>query len=267
MVAERITTVTLPLLDAVPGLRYIVSSRDATRPLGGDMSFSTGHDDPSSIISNRARGLEAIGATLNAAVMCGLVHGITVAAVTQADAGRGVRSADTTIPGTDALITDVPGLTLGMCFADCTPLIVVDPVRRAIALGHAGWRGTLAGMPGAMVCAMHDAYGSNPAQLIAVIGPAIGPEVYEVGADVAMPFADAFPTIPVLQAIPDKPGKWLLDLWRANAMQFHQAGLCTANVAVSGICTLTHGDRFFSHRYARLTGEREGRFVVFLRLT
>ena len=154
-----------------------------------------------------------------------------------------------------------------MCFADCTPLIVVDPVRRAIALGHAGWRGTLAGMPGAMVRAMHDAYGSNPVELIAVIGPAIGPDVYEVGADVAAPFANAFPAVEVLQTISDKPGKWLLDLWRANAMQFHQAGLCTAKVAVSGICTLTHGDRLFSHRYACFTGEREGRFAVFLRLT
>jgi len=267
MVAETITTVLLPLLDTVPGLRYIVSRRDATRSLGGDMSFSTGHDDPLSVISNRAICLETIGATLNNTVMCSLVHGVTVTAVTQADAGRGVRSAGTTIPETDALITDVPGLTLGMCFADCTPLIVIDPVRRAIALGHAGWRGTLAGMPGAMVRALRNAYGSNPADLIAVIGPAIGPDVYEVGADVAVPFADAFPTAEVVQAIPGKPGKWLLDLWRANAMQFHQAGLCTANVAVSGICTLTQGDRFFSHRYAHLTGEREGRFAVFLRLT
>lgn len=267
------SSVPLPLLDHVSGMRYAVSTRDAARPVGGDMSFSTGGDDPEGVVANRATWLAAIGAIPDTTVMSGLVHGTTVVAVGAADAGRGVRDPATTIAATDALITDVAGLTLGMCFADCTPLLLVDPVRRAIGLGHAGWRGTLAGMPGAMVRAMYDAYGSDPADLLAVIGPTIGPEMYEVGADVAEPFAAAFPDAAVLRPVvnaPDesrKPGKWLLDLWTANAVQFTRAGLSSVHIAVSGICTLTHGDRFFSHRYARAYNEREGRFAVFIRLT
>jgi len=259
--------VVLPLLDRVPGIRYAVSTRDAARCIGGDMSFSTGGDDPAGVIANRAAWLATVGATPETAVMSGLVHGTAVMAVGAADAGRGVRDPATTITATDALITNVAGLTLGMCFADCTPLLLVDPIRRAIGLGHAGWRGTLAGMPGAMVRAMRDTYSSDPADLLAVIGPTIGPETYEVGADVAEPFAVAFPDAAILCPVADKPGKWLLDLWAANAVQFARAGLASAHVAASGICTLTQGDQFFSHRYARAHHEREGRFAVFLRLT
>ncbi len=230
------------------------------------MSFSTGRDEPAAIVANRVALLATIGAMPETTAMSGLIHGTTVTTVTEAHAGCGVTDPATTIRDSDGLITDVPGLTLGMCFADCTPLLVVDPVRRAIGLAHAGWRGTLAGMPGALVRAMTDAYGSDPADLIAVIGPAIGPEVYEVGPDVAEPFAAAFPDGTATRPIPERPGKSLLDLWTANAAQFERAGVRTDNIGVSGICTLTHGDRYFSHRHAQRHGEREGRFAVFLRL-
>lgn len=238
----------------------------ASRPLGGDTSFTTGRDDPAAVVANRVALLATIGATPNTTAMSGLVHGTAVTVVTEAEMGRGVTDPATTIRDSDGLVTDVPRLTLGMCFADCTPLLVVDPVRRAIGLAHAGWRGTLAGMPGALVRAMTGAYGSDPADLIAAIGPAIGPEVYEVGAEVAEPFAAAFPTVTATRPIPERPGKSHLDLWTANAAQFEQAGVRTTNIEVSRICTLTHGDRFFSHRYAQQHREREGRFAVFLRL-
>lgn len=260
------TACTLPLLDAVPGVRYVVSTRDAARPLGGDMSFTTGRDNPAAIVANRTALLATIGATPETAAMSGLVHGTAVTVVTDTHGGRGVTDPTTTLRDSDGLITNVPGLTLGMCFADCTPLLVVDPVQRAIGLAHAGWRGTLTGMPGALVRAMTAAYESDPANLIAVVGPAIGPEVYEVGAEVTEPFAAAFPGIAVTRPFPGRPGKSLLDLWTANAAQFERAGLLAEHIGVSGICTLTHGDRFFSHRYAQRHREREGRFAVFLRL-
>lgn len=264
--AASLPAVTLPLLDAVPGVRYAVTTRDAARPLGGDMSFSTGRDNPAAIVANRIAWLATVGATAETTAMSGLIHGTRVTVVTKAHAGRGVRDPATTIPDSDGLITAAPGLTLGMCFADCTPLLLVDPVRRVIGLGHAGWRGTLADMPGALVTAMTGTFGSQPADLIAGIGPAIGPAMYEVGPDVAEPFAAAFPAVPVLRPIPERPGKAHLDLWAANAALFVRAGLHRAQIGVSGICTLTHGDRFFSHRYTVAHGEREGRFAVFLRL-
>ncbi|MDQ6603836.1 MAG: polyphenol oxidase family protein, partial [Chloroflexota bacterium] len=181
-------TVTLPTLAAIPWLRYCVTMRDDARPLGGDMSFSTGATDPQGIIENRTHALASIGRTPDQAVMSGLVHRTTVRSVGWDDAGRGALIPTTVIPQTDGLLTDESGLTLMMCFADCVPLIVVDTERRVIALAHAGWRGTLAGMACSVVTAMRERHGSMPENLTALIGPSIGPRVYAVGPEVVSAF-------------------------------------------------------------------------------
>ena len=126
--------------------------------------------------------------------MCGLVHGTAVRVVDGRDAGRGVLSPANSIRDTDGFITREPGLALMMCFADCVPLIVVDTEQRIIALAHAGWRGTLAGMAGLLVAAMHERCGSDTASLRAVVGPSIGPDAYTVGAEVVSAFTQAYPT-------------------------------------------------------------------------
>jgi len=250
---------TLPVLPAIPWLRLLVTTRDDTRPLGGDMSFSTGAADPAGVIANRTATLAMIGRTSHQAVISGLVHGTTVRSVGWDNAGSGVHDATTVIPQTDGLLTDAPGLALMMCFADCVPLIVVDTERRAIALAHAGWRGTLAGMAGGVIAAMHDTYGSRPDDLTAVIGPSIGPRVYAVGSEVVSAFADAYPKDDL---IAHADGQTYLNLWEANAAQFRRAGIVADRVHTSGICTFEQGDRFFSHRYAARHRETEGRFAV-----
>jgi len=249
----------LPALSAIPWLRYAVTTRDAALPLGGDMSFSTGAACPSGVIANRERWLGTIGRTCDDAVMSGLVHGTTVRLVDRTDAGRGVATPATAIVQTDGLMTSESGLTLMMCFADCVPLVVVDTDQRIIALAHAGWRGTLAGMAGHVIAAMRDAYGCHPASLMAVIGPSIGPRVYDVGPEVVRAFRCAYPGETL---IADDDTRVRLDLWRANRSQFVRAGLAAAAVHVSGICTFERGHRFFSHRYALRHHEAEGRFAV-----
>ncbi|MCA1666025.1 MAG: peptidoglycan editing factor PgeF, partial [Thermomicrobia bacterium] len=194
-------------------------------------------------------------------VMCGLVHGTVVGRVDGRDAGRGVRTPTTTIPQTDGMITNEPGLTLMMCFADCVPLIVVDTEQHVIGLAHAGWRGTLAGMAGQLVAAMTEGYGCEPERLLAVIGPSIGPRVYAVGAEVVSAFTQAYPTDRLIVGEEKAPR---LDLWEANAVQFRLAGLPDTAIHRSGICTYEQGDRFFSHRYAQRYDEPEGRFAVML---
>lgn len=253
----------LPALSAIPWLRHAVTTRDATLPLGGDMSFSTGAACPAGIVANRERWLATIGRTCEDAVMSGLVHGTTVRAVDRTDAGRGVRTPATAIVQTDGLMTSESGLTLMMCFADCVPLIVVDTDQRIIALAHAGWRGTLAGMAGHVIAAMRDAYGCRPASLVAMIGPSIGPRVYDVGPDVVSAFRRAYPDETL---ITEDDTRVRLDLWTANRSQFVRAGLAAAAVHVSGICTFERGDRFFSHRYALRHQEAEGRFAVLVRM-
>jgi YfiH family protein len=249
----------LPLLSDIPWLRHGVTTRNAVLPLDGDMSMTTGSRDPEGVRINRHRWLSSIGSDMDHTVMSGLVHGIEVHHVIETDCARGVYTPETSIPARDGLITDQPGITLLMCFGDCVPLVVVDTRRRAIGLAHAGWRGTLAGMAGSLVTALHRHYASAPSDLVAVIGPSIGPEAYEVGEDVAAPFRSAYPDDPILTAADTRAH---LDLWGANACQFARAGVPAERIGIAGICTFAQGDRFFSHRYALRHGEVEGRFAV-----
>ena len=253
--------VSLPILNTIPWLRAGVTTRTAVLPLDGDMSLTTGAHDPDSVLRNRRAWLASIGSAMADTVMSGLVHGTEVRVINEADCGRGVYTPENTIRATDGLITNRAGITLLMCYADCVPLIVVDTARKAIGLAHAGWRGTLAGMAGALVNAMRDAYGSDPADMLAVIGPSIGPEAYEIGDEVAQPFRAAYPDDPILTTVEARPH---LDLWTANMCQFVRAGLPNDRVHCAGICTFTHGDRFFSHRYAVRHSEPEGRFAVMI---
>lgn len=252
---------TLPALTAIPWLRHMVTTRNATLPVGGDMSFTTGAACPDGIRANRLHALATIGRTPDQAVMSGLVHGTDVRPVNWRDAGRGLTTPATVIPQTDGMMTNAPGLTLMMCFADCVPLIVVDTKERVIGLAHAGWRGTLAGMGGQLIAAMGQAYGCRPETMMAVLGPSIGPRVYAVGPEVVAAFALAYPEDHLIHADNVQPLAHL-DLWEANAAQFRRAGLADHTIHKSGICTFEQGDRFFSHRSAQRHNEDEGRFAV-----
>jgi YfiH family protein len=256
-----IATLTFPSLDMIPWLRYAVTERDSGQPVGGDMSFTTGVANPDGVVANRRAALGRIGRTPERAVMCGLVHGTTVRMVGGPDAGSGVLSPADTIRDTDGLITRTPGLTLMMCFADCVPLIVVDPEQRIIALAHAGWRGTLAGMAGSLITAMREKCGSDPSSLLAVIGPSIGPDAYAVGDEVVSAFTRAYPSDPLFTG---DERETRLDLWEANRWQFLRAGLSLGAIACTALCTFANGERFFSHRYARAHDETEGRFAVLI---
>ncbi|MGI8687480.1 MAG: polyphenol oxidase family protein [Thermomicrobiales bacterium] len=250
---------TLPALNAIPWLRHIVTMRNATLPLGGDMSFTTGAACPEGIVANRRHALAAINRTPDQAVMSGLVHHTDVRSVDWSDAGRGVTTPATAIPRTDGMMTNAPGLTLMMCFADCVPLIVVDTEQRVIGLAHAGWRGTLAGMTGRLITAMCQTYDCHPEAMLAVIGPSIGPRAYAVGPEVVSAFALAYPADDLIS---NGNGHPHLDLWEANAAQCRRAGLADGTLHTSGICTFAQGDHFFSHRYAERHNETEGRFAV-----
>jgi len=159
-------------------------------------------------------------------------------------------------PATDALITTTPGVPLMLRFADCLPILLYDPARRALGLVHAGWRGTVARVAQQAVQVMVATFGSRPEDLIAGIGPGIGPCCYRVGDDVMSAIRAAFPQgNGLLTRQPD--GSHHLDLWAANAWQLREMGVRIVEVA--GLCTACHTDEFFSHRGER---GRTGRFAV-----
>jgi hypothetical protein len=144
--------------------------------------------------------------------------------------------------GFDALITDVPGIFLTVTVADCTPILVLDPVRPAVAAVHAGWRGTVLGILKKTIGRMQEVFGTNPADCRAFIGACIDACSYEVDADVAQHFATSYARwSPELK-------KYLLDLKSANQAQLLEVGLRAENIEVSPFSTVLNNDLFFSYR-------------------
>ena len=146
--------------------------------------------------------------------------------------------------------------------ADCAALLIADSRRGAVAAVHAGWRGTAAGIAAVAVARLRELHGSDPRDLIAALGPSIGPCCYTVGAELMDAFRGAGQDEADL-------GRWFrhgerlqLDLWTANRDQLEAAGVPAAAIHVSGLCTACHPDWFYSYRRE---GTAAGRLVGFIR--
>ncbi|MDE6259339.1 MAG: peptidoglycan editing factor PgeF [Oscillospiraceae bacterium] len=203
-------------------------------------------DDPDHVRENYRRFFAAIGADGKRLAMTNQVHGGTVRCVTTAD----VKTDPYDKPGyeADGLMTDLPGVALVVYSADCIPILFYDPVRRVIAAVHAGWRGTAAGIASTAVERMVDVYGCCPGDILAAIGPGIGPDCFETHEDVPNAMTAALSTA-VLRHIKIKEnGKFAVDLKNINAMRLEQAGLDPDHIAVSQVCTSCDPDKFWSHR-------------------
>jgi YfiH family protein len=161
----------------------------------------------------------------------------------------------------DIILTDRPNVTLYMRFADCVPIMVQDPRRGVIGLAHAGWKGTVRDVATSLVDAMKRQYGSEPSDIVAAIGPSIGPDHYEVGADVILQVMQKFgdDSAHLLQS---RDGKIHFDLWKTNRLQLERAGV--GNIQVAGICTACNTQDWFSHRAEK---GRTGRFGALIALT
>lgn len=195
-------------------------------------------DDPAAVEENRRRLAAAVGLPDRWATVR-QVHGSAVLRIAALPGGEPLGSGD-------ALITDRRGLPLAIFTADCAAVYIYDPVRRAIGLAHAGWRGTAAGIAARTVAAMTEAYGTTPGDCYAAVSPAIGGCCYEVDEAVVGRMRH-FPWLE--RSVREvRPGHWRLDLWQANRLQLVDAGLAPDRIAVSGLCTACHTDLFYSHR-------------------
>ncbi len=161
----------------------------------------------------------------------------------------------------DAIITHNPKVTLLMRFADCLPVLVYEPRRRVIGIAHAGWRSTALGVALAMVEALIQAYDAQAKHMIAVLGPAIGPDHYEVGPEVLTAMTSAFGDAARDWFRPGRQDRLFFDLWAANAWQLRRAGI--GQIRISGLCTACDTARWFSHRAEK---GQTGRFPVLLAL-
>lgn len=245
-----------------PWLRAGFSTRQ-----GGDSSVYgeeelnlgwTPEDQPKTVADNRRRFVSAVtGEGSLELVTIRQIHGNVVCAV-EADHGPLAMEEGKAILQGDGLMTSVKELLLGVQTADCTPVLVADTQERVVAAFHAGWRGTLAQIVEQGIAAMKLRYGSRSSDLIAAIGPAIGPCCFEVGPEVRSGFEEQFSCSPelFLQNGAQAGPQIHLDLFEANRRQLVDAGVAADKISVVGECTactrLSNGRRkYFSHRSER----------------
>ncbi len=217
-------------------------------------------DTPEAVRINRERLCGDLGFPPGQVALAEQVHGDGV--------GRVTEGAATPVPAVDALMTNVPGVLLLMLYADCAPVYLFDPSRRVIGLVHAGWRGTAANIVGKTVGAMRLAYDITPGQCLAAVGPCIGGESYEVGAEVAdqfRNFAGGKNSGASTAVFPkdEMTGTYLLNLRQIIFMQLLAAGLTGEAIAVCDEDTVRNRRDFFSFRR---DGARTGRMGAFLAL-
>lgn len=260
------------------GVKHCFSTREGGVSRGFyesmNLSFSRG-DAAECVLENYRRIAECLGGSADSFVLSHQTHSSNVRAVYKEDMGKGVLR-DRDYENVDALITNVPGLMLGVFWADCVPVLLFDPVKRAVGAVHSGWRGTVSRISERAVEALRDNYGSRAEDLIAVIGPSICEKCYEISEDVAERFREVFKAsadklLSPLGAeakpgtAPDKrkEGKYLLNLWEANRLILSEAGLRNENIEIGGLCTCCNPEFLFSHRSH---GDNRGNNAAFIML-
>jgi YfiH family protein len=160
----------------------------------------------------------------------------------------------------DAVVTDLPGIAVGVVTADCLPVLLAGPGGRVVAAVHAGWRGTLAGVVPAALTVLKARYGAEPGDLVALTGPCIRPCCYEVGPEVSAAVKGAFRRWADRVLVPGPGGRDHLDLVSLNALQLADAGV--RDVRDTGGCTRCDPDHYHSYRR---DGAGAGRMVSWIR--
>lgn len=194
----------------------------------------------------------------NAAVRLGLVHGNDIAHVTAQDLVRaqgGIIDYD----NVDGAVTAEHGMILTTGHADCLPIYLYDPTKNAIALAHAGWKGTLENIARTLTENMIECFGSNPQNIQAFIGPGIGPCCFEVGPEVTEAFLSSYDW--ALADVSKKENqRFHIDLKSINKKQLEMCGL--KDIRVSPLCTKCREDLFFSYR----RNKEKGRMLAYIYL-
>lgn len=262
-VKNGVTFITFPKLNSTG----IVHCGFSTR-LGGvssgyfstmNMSFSRG-DDRECVLENYRRLCSALEIDISQLVFSKQTHTKNVKVVNRSHCGTGLTRPS--FEDIDGLITAEKGVALVTQYADCTPLLFCDPVKKVIAASHSGWRGTVQQIGAVTVSKMTSEFGCDPKDIIAAIGPCIGPCCYEVD----MPVYNEFENLPISLdgvLVPSSPEHFMLDLRLANKRILQGSGVREENIEISDICTCCNSDFMFSHRSA---GAKRGNLAAIISL-
>ncbi len=261
----EIEYIQFPKLLACKCVKHIFSTRHGGVSQGDyssmNLSFNRG-DLRENVLKNYEILCGEVGINTDNLVLSRQTHTNNVKNIEEKHKGTGI-----TLPSfndVDGLVTNVPGIALVTQYADCTPLLFCDPVKKVIATSHAGWRGTVKLIAKVTVEKMCNDYGSDPSDIIAGIGPCIGKCCYEVDE----PVYNEFAKIPFLKTenilTPKQNGRYMLDLVEANRLILIDSGILPGNIDTSDICTYCNHDDLHSHRY---TGGKRGNLAAIIQLT
>lgn len=248
--------------------QYPIRQAMSGRLHGVDADGDVGHG-PNTIADeierNRALFIEAAGFSMSDLVISRQTHGTRVQVVDGGDRGRGLYPDFDGFPATDAMVTNDSSVALGTIVADCVPILLYDQRRHALGLAHAGWRGTVGKIASETLVAMNKAFGTDPADVAAGIGPSIGPCCYEVGLEVV----DAWQASGVSglkRAVIERLTGYHFDLWTANRLALVQAGVPDQQIEYSADCVRCEHERYFSYRATRQIGSSPGRNMMVAQL-
>lgn len=256
---EGVEYLASPLLETPHGF----STRIGGVSTGIFESLNLGHrrgDDPERVRENYRRFCVATGTDGDRIVMTNQVHGNVVKVVGGADVKPDLLAP--TPFEADGLATNAPGVTLCVFSADCIPVLLFDPVKRAVAAVHAGWRGTATAIAAVAVETMKREFGSEAADIRAAIGPGIGPCCFETDGDVPAAMTERLGSLAAPYMEETGGGRWRVDLKAINRAILLKAGLKETLTDVSNNCTCCEHDRFWSHRFTK--GERGSQAAVIM---
>lgn len=237
------------ILDDLGFVKHIFSTRDF-----GNQGLHVG-DNREIVLSNRKKLSDELNVDSKTLVAAEQVHGTKVARVFKENIGRGALDYNDSLKGYDGLITNVPNVPLFAFFADCVPIFLADYDKKAIGIVHAGWKGTLGNIAGKSISSMKKEFGSNPKDIVAVIGPHIGVDCYEVSQDI----------IAIVQAMDVDSNYFIkdnhIDLGLIIKWQLENIGLL--NIELDDHCTSCNLDLFYSHRKeSGKTGRMAGMILI-----
>lgn len=242
-------------------ISHFITTRHGGVSRGNYAAFNPGEysgDEPEAVTQNRMLLAEAIGFEPEKLFAPYQIHEAVIKAITPAILTLSAEEQKAYMKGTDALVTNVPGVCVAVSTADCVPVLLSDPQRKVVAAIHAGWRGTVQQIVAGTVRFMIDEYGSDPARILAGIAPSIGPDTFEVGEEVVEAFQETGVDMSLIMKRNTETGKAYIDLWEANRLQLLEMGLSPSHIEVAGICTYTCHEDFFS---ARRLGIKSGRIL------
>jgi len=248
-------------LCSIPNISHFVTTRHGGCSEDTFASFNCAPfsgDDPAKVKQNQEVLCSKMGVQSQRLIIPFQTHGNTIRAIDPFFVSLSPEEQQRRLHGVDALITDIPGYCICVSTADCVPVLLYDSVNKAIAIIHAGWRGTVAKIVKQTLDLMEHTYNTEAKDVIAAIGPSISVDAFEVGEEVYDAFLKTGFDMTKITLWKEDTQKYHIDLWEANSMQLTNAGVLPENIEISGICTYEQHDRFFS---ARRLGTKSGRIL------